>query len=268
MRLFILTLLLSFNADAGWISKEGLTKLKSDGKGYIVYSKQSKCIKKHTQCYNYTNIDLRASEVKMVTEDDLTKPIYKPMYSVESCSSEENCMTEAYPKLQCLEGDQKKYQKNSIMPGFSAFCTGITGYQQVTHEKLVENSDLKANLKSQDESLKKQQDAMDKVLKDQGFGRRLVAMVVLGSKNKKLTRAQRKQLQLDFNAIQGLLMAGSLDAAKAEIEAITPDGVMVTQEQKDEIIRLFDDYQIFDAKSEAEMWLSEHDDQDTLEDVL
>ena len=41
-----------------------------------------------------------------------------------------------------------------------------------------------------------------------------------------------------------------------------------SQEQKDEVIRLFDDYQVFDAKSEAEMWLSEHDDLDKLADIL
>lgn len=65
-------------------------------------------------------------------------------------------------------------------------------------------------------------------------GRGVIALVLVqNSKKVGLTNSQIAQINGTFAQIKGLLDTGSLNTAKDAINAITPDGVLVTQEDKD-----------------------------------
>ena len=66
------------------------------------------------------------------------------------------------------------------------------------------------------------------------WGKRIIALVLVqNSKKVGLTNSQIAQINGTFAQIKGLLDTGSLNTAKDAITAISPDGVLVTQEDKD-----------------------------------
>ena len=60
----------------------------------------------------------------------------------------------------------------------------------------------------------------------------------IGARNmaKSLTTAQVKTVVETYSTIQALLASGSIATAKVEIEAVTPDGTLITQADKDAIL--------------------------------
>ena len=67
-------------------------------------------------------------------------------------------------------------------------------------------------------------------------GARIIGLVSVMNEDKNLTGIQMVQFAQTFSQIQGLLQAGSLNLAKGAIETIVPDGVLVTQVDKDAIL--------------------------------
>ena len=73
-------------------------------------------------------------------------------------------------------------------------------------------------------------------------GKRVIALFLVRNSTKSLTTGQVKQLNATYSAIKDLLETGSLVSAKEEINALTPDGVLVTEGDKTELIAEIDSF--------------------------
>lgn len=73
-------------------------------------------------------------------------------------------------------------------------------------------------------------------VKRQEFGRRLIAIISIRNDAKSFTQAQIEQFASDYAAINTALLNGSIATAKAQITAITPDGTITTQGDKDALL--------------------------------
>ncbi len=68
------------------------------------------------------------------------------------------------------------------------------------------------------------------------FGRRLIAIISIRNDVKEFTQEQILQFMSDYSEINTALLNGSIGTAKAQIQAITPDGVITTQGDKDALL--------------------------------
>jgi hypothetical protein len=73
-------------------------------------------------------------------------------------------------------------------------------------------------------------------IRRQEFGRRIIAIMSIRNDSKNLTGPQIVQFATDYANINTALLNGSIATAKALIQAITPDGVITTQTDKDALI--------------------------------
>lgn len=69
--------------------------------------------------------------------------------------------------------------------------------------------------------------AMASALKAMSCGRKVKARLLVKNASKGLNNGQKRQIAITYQDIDSLLSAGSLDAAREDILAVTPDGVRV-----------------------------------------
>lgn len=72
-------------------------------------------------------------------------------------------------------------------------------------------------------------------------GKRIIAIVADRNDQKNLTGEQVIQMMQTYSVAQNLLLVGALDTAKSIIESVTPDGVIVTNEDKEIILNELND---------------------------
>lgn len=102
--------------------------------------------------------------------------------------------------------------------------------------QLLEDSGLKASVEAADASLAASEAAVAAKLKNMEFGKRVIAILSVRNDAKSLSAADIVSLTNTYAVIQSLLMSGSIATAKAQIEAVTPDGTLVTQDDKDALL--------------------------------
>lgn len=201
-----------------------------------IWVKKDRCEQVEGQaCYDITGKDLRFHEPITQMVDDQSKPIMKPPYNATNCDSDADCELKRNA-LECSMGDYPTQEKNEILPGWTLACTGITGYQQKEETVLVENADLKAQVQFQDQAKNTLESQIQARTKRIGFGTRIVALMGVRNDAKNLTAEQSAGFLSTYGPIMQMLQAGALDTAKAQIEAITPDGTITTQADKDAIL--------------------------------
>lgn len=236
----ILTMLLSVPAFGGqWLSDSDRAKLKAGTFGIVWHETEAKCkiAFPGEDCFNCVEKDCRFQDKQTTNVDDTTKPIYKPKYNIENCDSDADCQTKQGSKNDCTSGDYTAYEKNSPpIPGYSLYCIGISGYEQKEVKVLVENAAEKTSVEAADAAkaqLRADIGAMKAHIK---FGNRMIAYIGARNMAKSLTTAQVKTVVETYSTIQALLASGSIATAKVEIEAVTPDGTLITQADKDAIL--------------------------------
>lgn len=188
--------------------------------------------------------DPRFHETKTKEVNDQSKPIYKPKYNLKNCSSPEDCQSKIAKegKSYCQNGDYANFSKNVVMPGFSYFCTGVSGYEKKTVKEIVVNQGKKVQIETAESERKEIEKQLLQQGKNVAFGTKLIGIISMRNKSKSITRAQRRKLFKDFRGVVDFLYAGAIDDAKAEIEEITPDGTVVTQADKDAILAEINSY--------------------------
>lgn len=79
---------------------------------------------------------------------------------------------------------------------------------------------------------------------DLDFGQMVIALVGMKNEAKGLTHDQKNTMMGDssIQAILGMLQAGRIGYAKQLVTAFTPDGTLLTQADKDDILQLLDDH--------------------------
>lgn len=211
-----------------------------------VYMKKSKCEQAEGQsCFDVTNKDPRYHVVETQTVDDLSNPIMKAPYNTGSCDDGVDCsekISEAQSNDPCDEGDHYTTEENDVLPGFTYYCTGIQGYEQIQKDVLVEDTDAKASVLAADQAKAESAQKLQAKLKDMQFGQMVIAKFSIKSDEKGLSSSQRAQLANDFETIKRLLEAGSIQAARDTIAGISPDGTLVTSEDKTELLSEIDAY--------------------------
>ena len=181
-----------------------------DGANKIYVSKEHCEAEEGQACYDITGKDLR----------------YHELVSHPQLDGDGNQM---YAQDPVLDGDG-----NSVLDG-----DGNPTYTQgaaLTYNTLEENAGLKASVEADDAALSGSEAAIEVKLKNMEFGKRVLAIVSIRNDAKSLQPADVVSLSNTYAPIQGLLLNGSIATAKAQIEAITPDGVLVSQDDLDAIL--------------------------------
>lgn len=244
---YLITMLLFFSVGAFAAPKNYFPVGKS-GANTVYPGEQGKqnCEQAEGQeCFEIGNIgdagykDPRFHVVQTSNVDDLTKPIYKAPYNSENCDSDADCGSKhAAKEATCTNGDTAQWQKNEVLPGYTLFCTGISGYEQKEVKTVVEDATLKTSIEAADAAKAQVEADVKEMEKHVRFGQRMIAYI--GARNKQkspaLTTAQVKTIVETYSTIHALLGSGSLVTAKAEIEALAVNDPLVTQADKDAIL--------------------------------
>ena len=236
MKYLITILLLTFsNAQAAnWfpVGKEGAA---------TVYTKKAKCETAEGQtCFDITNKDRRYHDVQTVQVDDESKPIWKASYNTGACDNPTDCGNEISEADACDEGDQYQYKKNSLLPGYTYYCTKLLGYEQIDVVKLVENPTLKAQVLAADNAKAQAQAAENAVYNHMAFGKKIKARIAVINLTRGLSEAQVKTFVDNFESINRLLDAGAIQTARSSISGLVPDGSLLRQQDKDLILAEID----------------------------
>ena len=221
-----------------WVSETDRAKLRAQTPiGVTYHPSEIVCEQKSgEECWDCGANDCRVVDVQTSMVDDQTKPIYKAKYDLSNCDSDVDC-TQKQDSKNCNQGDYSTYEKNSPpIPGFSVYCIGIESYEQKEVKELVENSAVKTSVEASDTAKKQLETDIAARKKRIEFGTRMIAFMGVRNDSKNLTAEQSKTFLVTFGPIMSLMQAGALDTAKSEIEALTPDGTLVTQADKDAIL--------------------------------
>lgn len=203
-------------------------------------------------CFDFSGVDPRTVEVKQVFQNDTDKPIMKAKYNMTACNTAAEC-GEAIDALNLPEGDHSSYcdqgaedmvtfSENSLMPGWSFYCTSVIGYEQTQVESLVVNNDLKAQFAASDQIAQAKQSAKDQIEKNILFARDLKKEISIINLSRGLTTTQIQTFVDSFESINRLLDAGAIQTARVSINGLTPDGTIMRAEDKTAIIALIDKY--------------------------
>lgn len=202
------------------------------------YTQESACeTQEAAECFEISGKDLRFHVLQSTEVDDLSKPIYKTKYEITSCDTPEECVqivATLQSENQCDDApnDFAAYEENALLPGYSAYCTGIEGYEQKTATDLVLDAGLQTTVLAADSAAAANDGAVKQVMVKMACGKVVQAQMALRNVTKGLTPTQVKDFMEQFATIKSLLDAGAMVTAKAEVEAITPDGTLTTADDK------------------------------------
>lgn len=248
-----------FSATIFPVGKEGAS---------VTYNTLESCVKKEGWdeekswlCVDVKDKNLAYWELKTQEIDDEENPILKEKYKVVSCSDSVNCNE----KISDLKLPTKKNEEdgvaeegdfdvldystycdqgledfiymgeNKLLPGWSFYCTGITGYNKITVRRLVENAEKKKAYEDAMVAKKTKADALANVQKFINFGQSLKNEIYLINAAKGLSGNEVKAFVEEFQGIDRLLSVGAITTAKDEISAI-PVGPLISASEKKEIL--------------------------------
>lgn len=218
MKTFILILvfLISFSALASnWIP---VSKITQGSK--IAYQLESECQKTGEQCLDVGDSPDHVSLGFITTEDKFLKS------QEEACLDEVDCESK-FQALTCENFEQTKIKNLNLL---EVYCVQPDG------KKLVIDSAAIASYQAQQIAQAEQSVALAYAKKLRECGEGVMDLLLVRNSTKNLTKGQIKQMVSSFASIKGLLETGSLNSAKEEIEAVTPDGTLVTAEDKNALI--------------------------------
>ena len=241
MKIILFTILLTFLIPsitmANYVSKAILLSSDCDAVKTI-YTRMSTCSQSHDDCiqlpegYNCQTFSELDTEI-----DDLTRPLYSQSSS-EPCQDQESCQAILAEKV-CSPGESALISESFT----TVYCSSFpipAGYQKKTVKMIREDQDKKASYDAIQVAQIARESSLSAKIRQMDCGRRVMALLAISNGKKGLTKNQRKQILSQYAAIKGMLDAGSLDLAKDEIQAISPDGVLVTEGDKTELVQEID----------------------------
>jgi hypothetical protein len=177
-------------------------------------------------------------EQKAKTADDVTKPIYEEVPMVEEVVTLEEATYDDQGNELTPVVTETQYHCPSGSEEVDGVCLLLTGYEQVAIMELFEDP---AKVEALAVKQAKDQEINDKI--NQGRADRLKCEAALDlvagyNRSNALTIEQINQMQQTFAQAESLLRAGRPDFAAQVITLIEPDGVLITQEMKDNVLEL------------------------------
>jgi hypothetical protein len=169
--------------------------------------------------------------------DDIEKPIYSKS-EAEACADQADCEAKNAIKV-CADNEETVLMSEDFS---EIYCSKLTGYEQKStgNKIVVENASLKATYEAQQLAKKQKEEALAQVRKMREAGQGVIDLMILNNSAKGLTDQQRKTVLETYSGIKALLEVGNLPQAKIEINAITPDGVLVTEQDKADLVAKID----------------------------
>lgn len=170
-----------------------------------------------------------------VEVDDYTKPNYSKS-EIESCLSFDDCDSKFAVKscLDSLENPIKNYDLLQV------YCSKFAGYDKKL-EKSIGLDSVKVSALNAQKAIEAQaatkEAGIQFALKRIECGKRVIGLLVLRNSTKTLTTANVAQINTVYAPIKGLIDTGSLITAKEQMNLIVPDGTLITQEDKDELVQ-------------------------------
>lgn len=229
-KLLILGICFCLNAHAeNWLN---LSKIKS---GSIeAYSIKSACEKVSNEtCYDlgaypssvYSEIDIEV--------DDSTKPVYSKN-DVQSCQSDEQCNSFHVSKV-CSNGESSILNLELMQ----VYCSKFLSYGQKTIKSIgLDQVKLAAyNLELQSKAAAAAKEAaIGYAQKLMACGQRVIAYMLVRNQPKQLSTSQIDLLVQTYGPIKSLLETGSLTTAAEKIQAVSVDGVVITEADKTALV--------------------------------
>lgn len=166
--------------------------------------------------------------------DDYSKPNFSKS-EIETCTTNANCDTKFLAKVctDLLEYKIKNYDLKEV------YCTKLTGYDQKLQKTIALDSVKVDALNAQKaiDLLASQKEAgIQGALKRIECGKRVIGLLVLRNSQKVLTTANIGQINTVYGPIKGLIDTGSLVTAKEQMLLITPDGTLITEADKNDLV--------------------------------
>jgi hypothetical protein len=229
MKILFLLLLVSFSAMASnWMP---LSVIQS--RGVSAFSLESDCSKTGEQCFDVgvspeaVKLGYYSIENEMI--DDHSAPIWGSRSMVEACSGESDCQAKALAK-ECTGGREPFYNAEYS----ETWCNKIVGYEKIASGRKTFSIDQAAlqSYKNIEYSKAQLEAGIQMAQRLQNCGERVMALMLVRNQPKKLSTGQVKQLVAVYSNIKELLESGSLLSAKEEIQSVSADGVLVTENDK------------------------------------
>lgn len=180
--------------------------------------------------------DLPSSVYSEVDEsvNDYTKPNYSKS-EVETCTTNANCDTKFLEKV-CTDLTESKIKNYDIR---EVYCSKFLSYDQKLQRTIALDSVKLDALNAQKaiDLLASQKEAgIQGALKRIECGKRVIGLLVLRNSQKVLTTANIAQINTVYGPIKGLIDTGSLVTAKEQMMLITPDGTLITEDDKNDLV--------------------------------
>lgn len=191
--------------------------------GNVIYSDKKDCeLNYSAECISIH--ETGNNEYNVVVENTQMKE------DVESCTDEADCQS---------KHESKKCSTNKARPimnldTMESYCTwfrpehiGIDQAKKDAYDAAKNQSDAKKT-------------AMAQVRKMREAGQSVIDLMILRNSQKSFNPGQKKQVLQTYSTIKALLEVGNLAEAKSEIQAATPDGSLVTDDDKNALISEID----------------------------
>ena len=163
-------------------------------------------------------------------DDDPETPFINEKY--------QDCLSK-FPEITCDDPEATKFVNAEMT---EAYCSKFLGYEQVPSGKKIlvlnqSKKDARLAAQAQEDAY---EGAIEAASKRIGYGKRILAIIIVRNAQKGLNKGQIKQMNQTYAEIKDLLETGSLETAKDEILAITPDGTIVTEDDKTALVAEID----------------------------
>lgn len=229
--LILITLLFSFTVQAeNWLNH---SKILAGSKE--AHSLKSECERiSGEKCFDIG--DLSSSVFSEVDEqvDDTSKPIYSKSEMV-SCVSEANCDLIFLTKV-CTDATESLIKNYNLL---EVYCSKWVGYEKKLQKTIAQDGSKLAAFQAQkaiEEATRQKEASIQFALKRIECGKRVIGLLIVRNSTKILTTAQVSQINTTYSPIKSLIETGSLVTAKEYMQAITPDGVLITEADKTDLV--------------------------------
>lgn len=206
-----------------------------------VYLRKGLCEQKESEsCYRWERDFIPgAVELRQVQVDDLSRPIFSRREKVQSCASEAEC-TALLPD-HCTT-DWPEYESKFDRDQMRVYCQRFLGYEQKLSDepRLVKNDSEHATKVAEREASQQKEASIAQAMRAINCGKRVIAYLVVRNGTKNLTVPQVKSMNEAYSGIKDLLETGSLETAKTEIQAVTADGTLITEDDKSALVAELD----------------------------
>jgi hypothetical protein len=216
----LLLFLISFSAMASnWMPLSKIQSLSTQA-----YQLQSTCEATGEQCLDVGEEPGIVSLGFVSLEDNYLKSETLDCVDVEDCSAK-------FLALVCPGEDWTKIQNNDLL---QVYCVKLAG------KKLVKDLESFDSYKASQASLNAQKQALGQAKSLRECGSSVMDLVLVRNASKGLNTTQVKAMVGIYAPIKGLLETGSLNSAKEEVQAVEPDGTLVTSGDKVAVISAID----------------------------